>query len=453
MSGEGLTAAELRRWSAQSVRAVFHIATGVATTTADVTRGLDTLHVFDTWGGDAAAAARTSIGLTRKDLDAHGNEARVVADAARRAADQIEAVKKKLSDLITKAVGLGLHVDTVANTVEVTAQAVGGPTAGLLNAIELQQELKAILAEADDIDDTLANAINMADGDASIPAIPGPREDQLTREQNQSEAFAKVFGRLPSSATDWETAAALDPNSYDPKNGGVPPNIVAGRITPQPGQGIVRGNLFIPSESVIDPAIKPTPWDNNLGDNRGFDPNATPEQSRVSFLIDYENGLVLFRQNPSVNRDTGEVKAGNPNVNVIQGQDGSVYMRYSAADPFAPGGEDLAKATVAVQGELVVQPGVQAPKVGGYVTAFPALEVYNDRPPVGGTPYTATTTVSRMYPWIDNEWGPLAGLWRTTDVGDRSMIWPYHPTAGRVSILMPSTELGSSSNPPIVRTK
>jgi hypothetical protein len=43
---------------------------------------LSTLSVFDTWDGQAAEVARHSIATTRQDLDAHGNEAAAVAQAA-----------------------------------------------------------------------------------------------------------------------------------------------------------------------------------------------------------------------------------------------------------------------------------------------------------------------------------------------------------------------------------
>ena len=60
---------------------------------------------------------------------------------------------------------------------------------------------------------------------------PGSGSDagaQANRRQNQIDAFTKVFGRPPSSAADWETAAALDPHSYEAKNGGKPPQYCCG---------------------------------------------------------------------------------------------------------------------------------------------------------------------------------------------------------------------------------
>lgn len=44
----------------------------------------------------------------------------------------------------------------------------------LAKQTELQAELDAIMAEANAVDEELASAVNMADGDAPIPADSGP---------------------------------------------------------------------------------------------------------------------------------------------------------------------------------------------------------------------------------------------------------------------------------------
>src|SRR6185437_16690354 len=92
-------------------------------------------------------------------------------------------------------------------------------------------------------------------GALDAPGTPSRAEPEGNRHQNQTEAFTKVFGRPPASAADWETAAAVDPHSYDPKNGGARPNIAVQRITPVPGQGVVRTNIFIPGHGVVNPQL------------------------------------------------------------------------------------------------------------------------------------------------------------------------------------------------------
>ncbi|KLO26668.1 putative alpha/beta hydrolase [Mycobacterium haemophilum] len=249
------------------------------------------------------------------------------------------------------------------------------------------------------------------------PGTPTKAEPEAKRSQNQIDAFTRVFGRRPSSTSDWKTAAALDPHSYDPKNGGVPPNIVLGRIKPVPGQGVVRTNLFIPGRAVWDPQLDFPPVHDNLGDNRGFSPTADPEASRVAIYVDYENGIIVARQNPSIDENIGQIRAGTPTVSAVQQSKGSVLIKYSAADPFSPGGEGLAKAiSFDVNGTIAIEPTAGGPRVGGTATNFPALEIYSERP---GAP---TTTLVQAWPLFkDDALGPAAGLWWHKPIGDRAV--------------------------------
>ena len=254
------------------------------------------------------------------------------------------------------------------------------------------------------------------EGDGEAPPPEGGAESERTR--NQIDAFREVFGRDPASDSDWLTASALDPHSYDPKNQGVAANVVVARIEPVPGQGVVRTNLFIPSEDVWAPTVGIPPYDNNLGDNRDFSPTAGPEASRVAIYTDFDNGIVVARQNPSINADTGQVRTGTPSIGAVQTSDGGVLIQYNAADPFSPGGEGLAKGSgISVNGTLGIVPSDTGPRVGGDdVTTFPALEVYSDR---GGT----TTTMLQEWPtFFDNAAGPLAGLPFDKDVGDPTVV-------------------------------
>jgi len=249
---------------------------------------------------------------------------------------------------------------------------------------------------------------------------PGSGSDagaQANRTQNQIDAFTKVFGRPPSSAADWEMAAALDPHSYEAKNGGKPPNIVVGRIKPVPGQGVVRTNMFIPGRTVWDPQVDWPPIHDNLGDNRGFSSTAGPEDSRVSIYVDYENGIIVARQNPSIDEKTGQIRVGTPSISAVQQSNGAVLIKYSAADPFSPGGQDLAKASsFDVNGSIAIEPTSGGPRVGGNVTNFPAIEIYSDLP--GGV---SSPLVQSWPHLVDGAGGPGAGLWWHKPIGDPAL--------------------------------
>lgn len=460
MAGVGLTIDEVLSWDAEAVREVFSAGQDRANTTAEVSTSLGALDVFESWGGDASIAAQSAIAKTRQDLDEHGRQVMVVANACAAAADQIDQVKSDLKDVVeaaerdTKRVTL----DRATGTVNPVFDSPLTWADNLITALDYKNKIDALLAQADGIDDTLAAAINYADGDATVfPEIPGAGTDLTTRLANQSAAFEEIFGRVPTSAADWQTAAALDPHSYEDKNLGHPPEIVVARIEPQPGQGVVETNFFIPSEKVAYPDPTEPGIGYNRGDDRGFDINATPEQSRVSLLVDYENGIIVTRQNPSVSADDPtDVRIGEPLVSATQGADGSVYIKYDTVDPF-PFGDDFAQATPwVVDGELVVSPGVNGPEVGGIISSYPAVEIY------GTSPTGEVTTMLQQSPWnlehgIPGELGPITGLPFDQSVGNVGLLDQYVTTSydpnGMPHRLAPqTTSLGSVDAPPVVRT-
>ncbi|MGY4709206.1 alpha/beta hydrolase [Mycolicibacterium sp. CBM1] len=163
-----LTVADIERWNAGDVREVFHAASSRAQAIKDAADGLARLPAFETWGGEAAEAATDAISQTRKDLDAHGEEALVVANAARSAADNIERIKSELATVKADAESLGMEIDPIAGTV-VPGPTVRNPMEAQLKQAQLQPRLDTIVAEANLVDMALANAINMASGTTAIP--------------------------------------------------------------------------------------------------------------------------------------------------------------------------------------------------------------------------------------------------------------------------------------------
>ena len=173
-----LTLADIDRWHPEAVRLVFHCANARADAATEAAVGLATLPAFQVWHGDAAEAARASIGRTRVDLDAHSAEAQAVARAASVAADDIQEVKDTWRDLQTEADDLGLVIDHVSGVVTAGPNPRGTAPEVATNIAELQLAVNALLAQANAVDDELAQAINMADGAVPVttplPAPPVP---------------------------------------------------------------------------------------------------------------------------------------------------------------------------------------------------------------------------------------------------------------------------------------
>lgn len=197
-----LSVADIERWDPEAVREVFHAASARSGASTEAARASEQLPAFQTWGGVAADAARDAIHKTRIDLDAHAREALAVAQAAQKAAQDIEKVKVELRDLKDEAVNAGLDVDPATSTV-VKGPGFKGTATELANKLAaFQTRLNGILTEANGVDAELAAAINMADGTVPIPDAkptpPVPPEstkpedvkkwwDSLTPEQQQAE--------------------------------------------------------------------------------------------------------------------------------------------------------------------------------------------------------------------------------------------------------------------------
>jgi hypothetical protein len=260
------------------------------------------------------------------------------------------------------------------------------------------------------------------DPDAALDKFDADAAVERTR--NQMQAFERVYGREPLTENDWRMADALDPHSYSPKNLGVPPQIVAGRFKPIPGSGVVRTNLFIPTGQVVNTFKDGEDLANgrflprNLGDDRGPSAVADVEASRVSMFIDYDHGLIVVRQNPTVNVDgmRGGAAAGIPNVHVIQSQDGRMTVDYDARDAYEnPLGT---AAGVTVNGRITFSPQADGSiNLGGSSTIYPSMETYQYRD--GQAP--------KLLQWnpanSGSQWGPGTSLPRHHWVGD-AMI-PY----------------------------
>lgn len=206
-----VSAEDIDRWDAGDVREVFNAARSRAEAAFEASNGIAELPAFGTWGGEASEAAKESIGQTRKDLDAHGNEAFAVAQAARKAADEIDAVKASLAQLRADATSAGFEIDPIGN------QVLPGP-ALQANMIEmlaaestreaLQARLASILTEAAVVDQELARAIAMATGASPVPEGPHTNDpavqDILSKPLPEDpQAFADAWEQLTPEQKEW----------------------------------------------------------------------------------------------------------------------------------------------------------------------------------------------------------------------------------------------------------
>lgn len=246
---------------------------------------------------------------------------------------------------------------------------------------------------------------------------------QAGRRLDRAAAFRRVTGRSPENELEWQTASLLDPTSDKSANDGNDAKVVLGHITPQPGNGVVTMDLFIPSYSVFNTGF--FHFDYDLGDFRGPDLSPETGDARVELAVDFETGLVVARQNPSVS-EAGTVDVGTPLVKVQQLTDGGVRLGFEAANPLAPiTGEPVHKVT----GDLAVIPDNGRMLLGGVRSNYPEFEAYHHQPDGSVTQLITDPAAS---PLGLDQLGPIVALPFDHDVGDSRLLDQFEkPSAVR----------------------
>ena len=428
MAGEDRALAELRAaWQGEAARSAFARARRNLAGQELLHDKLGALQSVLASGGSQLAAVRAAVLNVVNGLRSRGWQ---VTDAGMAIAPSSPAILRTFEAAFTVAIQRLLAIFTHLDQ----------STAAAINAV------RAVPGRPDSVGNEAVSYGYGPRGDLPLSPRHGSPEPQSNRRQNQIDAFREATGRDPESENDWRTAAILDPHNYSNKNAGVQSNVVVGHINPVEGQGVVQTNLFIPGEEAWYPDLTGGISGHNFGDNRGFNPNAGPEDSRVVLFVDYHNGLVIARQNPSVDTGSREVKVGTPHINVSQNPNGSVRIEYKAADPFSPGGQDIALGSpFNVNGELVVKPTADGPIAGGIVSSFPAIEIYNHGA-------FGTHEIAKIMPENITQFGPLAGLPFSQNVGTPMMTeFPdtvILPPAGVPNVSLP---LEPGELPPVAR--
>lgn len=373
------TFGEVLAFDPEQIAEIFRVCDAQEQTCTELHRTLKGLGTLKTWKGDASEAADRAATRHRADLDTHSAESRKVALAARDCYQEGLELSRAAKAVQADAISNGFVIDPVTGTVtdpnppDMKGWLPEDRKSYFDSVTNIQNRVKIVLARAERLDDNLAAVLDVASGVTPANAKgESPAFNPAARKANQMAAFRAAYGRDPTSENDWRMAEMVDPHSYDPKNKGVPPVISAVKIEPVPGQGVVSTGLFIPGEKVF------SGYSLHKGDGRAFDSRFDSEDTRITYVIDYENGLVIARQNPSVDSTWGTVATGKPEAAVHQLDDGSVIIDYNASDPLAVPPSPYIGWTV--NGQTIVTPGDGGARISGKVTNFPSMETYQYLP-------------------------------------------------------------------------
>lgn len=399
--------ADVRRWEPAGVEDAFTRFGTARDRLLTLDADLRTSRPPDGWlgtSGDLARAAHEGLAERLRRVTAGVATLRPTVAAV---GDEVAALRRELDDVdalaLALARGFALAADgtvtDVRQTVVPAAEVEAYRQQRSADQTEILMRLEGVLRRADEIDNGLAELLARAAAEQVDDGTGDSLHGTVGIADRQATLFRSVTGHNPITEQDWRVAATLDPNLVA---GDLPAEVVVARIEPVPGAGLVHGGAFIAGRDVLGGA----PWEPyHLGDDRSFDPATGPEDSRVSFLVDYENGIVVVRQNPT--HDTsGAGGVGVPQVGIEQDAAGRVRVQVEGLNPLAPGFAETASITV--RGDLVVDPrggphGIA--RVDGTVSQYPSWEAYHSVP---GQP--PTPVLHREQNLGDLDVGPLVGL-------------------------------------------
>ncbi|RDI61341.1 hypothetical protein [Nocardia pseudobrasiliensis] len=452
------------RWDTSGLASVAAAATHHADTIVAIARGVHTIvHDDLIWSGQARQAAEDRADREQTQLGAIATAYDHLAEACAGADNAMGFVIGEIKTILKTYEIAPLSVDDAWIVHGVQDENAEGAIqlarlAGLAKTLgEDDVTWSGKINAANDELDRLASQTALAAAMRSLFQFQGqdPRvsADRMTV---SAAAFQQIFGRPPTSPSDWSTAEALNPKSYTPEFQGVHPEIRVVRINPVPGQGVVRMSQYIEQRDVSDPDFPMRPGARDLGNNRTADPNFDPEHSKVTTYIDYENGIVVMRQNPSVRENDdgspGHVTVGAPDGRVWQNPDGSVRIQYEATNPLAPGIATKPPFSdghhVSVNGDLVISPGPNGVTVNGTRTDYPSMEVYQDGPD-GRTRFSYVDPAKS-----GSSLGPAMNLPFHHDIGlGPTAFRPFHEWNNQYDVPgnpKPSTTFGPVTDPPRV---
>ena len=180
-----LTVEDVLRWDPGAVRAVGDAARTRAQASTDTA---DSLPKFPDWTGPGSEQAKQALEETRKALLKDAAVALAAARSADAAATNVQIVKDNLKQVLDAAREFGMVVDPVAGTVRPGPAGLGLPE-DFQNAAVLQKALQQVLAQANNVDQQLAAAMDQADDVVEVPPearrIPMPPPGATAEEVNE----------------------------------------------------------------------------------------------------------------------------------------------------------------------------------------------------------------------------------------------------------------------------
>ncbi|MCV7419320.1 hypothetical protein H7K45_02090 [Mycobacterium yunnanensis] len=200
-----ITLADIGRWDPGAVREVSTALSKRGASAEEVRTGLGKLPLIATWQGTGGDAARAALDKLSKHLAAHTEQMTAVADATRKAADEIESVKQAQQRIFDDARREGFDVDPATGAVKPLYPDRGNDPVYAMEQMDLEKRITQVLADANTADTDLARGITMAGDDASGPAEDRPDVRAALSQPlpEDPKQFNDLWNKLTPEEKDW----------------------------------------------------------------------------------------------------------------------------------------------------------------------------------------------------------------------------------------------------------
>lgn len=216
-----MSLADLDRWDPNAIQTVFSAATDNSATTRMTSEQLGRVIDAIPWEGEAYDAARAANTDLRRDLNLHADELDAVAEAAKAAETAIRSIKSDWQHLQQEAAAVGMTIDAASGTV--TYVQSSDPEEAAIqeeNYRIICAEIERLLSRADRADETLALAIEGADGGKTADEITqGLNEEWVTTEDAEGVVHDALGGDADAAG---RVNGVLDTITAEQQSGQVP---------------------------------------------------------------------------------------------------------------------------------------------------------------------------------------------------------------------------------------
>lgn len=184
---------DIDRWDPDAITAVGQASANRAQSATQTGNTLRDLPAFDSWKGQASAAALQKTQAQAAGLESHGQDASGISNATRVSATEVNQIKNELSSLRSSAAGWGIWIDPASSKAIAPAylDALPDDTKQLVQTMtkNTQAAIDRLRIAAGHADEHLADAVKNSKHEVTIPGKKGKWDDPNYQKRSKPKKF------------------------------------------------------------------------------------------------------------------------------------------------------------------------------------------------------------------------------------------------------------------------